>query len=124
VKLNILLVDDNVIFRDSVREILELYNYNVVEADNGRAALKVLMSTNPVDLVITDILMPEIEGIELAYETKKIRSELKVIGMTGGGRIGNADEVRGICAKFLFEDVIKKPFQSKELLATIEEVLA
>ena len=63
----ILLVDDDSAFRESVRDILKIEYYQVIEVKNGEEALSIIENKNgQVDLVITDMLMPEIEGNELA----------------------------------------------------------
>ena len=102
----ILIVDDDAVFRQSVRNVLEIEDYKVIDVDDGLNALPIVEKGN-VDLVITDILMPEIEGNELAARIKKINPDLKVIGMTGGGHIGDADYVEKICAKRLFETIAR-----------------
>jgi len=120
----ILLVDDNLAFREPVRESLELEGYGVIEVDDGENALVVLKSNEHVDLVVTDILMPEIEGNELAVKTRIIRPDLKIIGMTGGGRIGDSESVINVCATPLFEIILKKPFVSKDLLEAVERAFS
>ena len=118
----ILVVDDNDAFRESVFDILEIDGYTVVEAEDGEKALRIIKKEH-VDLVITDILMPEVEGNELVFEIKKLRPELKVIGMTGGGRIGTADTVEMMCAAE-FEIILHKPFTGGDLMAQVVKALS
>ncbi|PCJ62824.1 MAG: hypothetical protein COA79_01490 [Planctomycetota bacterium] len=118
---NILLVDDNDELREFLVEVLSHENYTVAEANNGREALKLLASQS-FDLVITDILMPEMEGIELVKNIKKDYPGLKLIGMTGGGELGDADKVKRMTKNF-FTCFLKKPFDTKEFLEKIKSSL-
>lgn len=118
----ILLVDDNDAFRESVSDILEIHGYTVIEAEDGAKGLKIVKKEH-VDLVITDILMPELEGNELFFEIKKLRPDLKVIGMTGGGRIGTADRVEIMCVAE-FEIILHKPFTAEDLIAQVVKALS
>ncbi len=77
-----------------------------------------------VDLVLTDMLMPEIEGNQLAAKIKKLRPNLKIIGMTGGGRIGTADYVAQMAVSPLFETILRKPFLAEDLIAQIVVALS
>ena len=119
----ILLVDDDEDFRKSVREILELEDYGIIEASNGVEAISLLQNED-VDLIITDILMPACEGNEFALEVKKARPDLKVIGMTGGGKIMSSRNVQEACSQILFEVVLKKPFTGEELLESVRKNIA
>jgi DNA-binding NtrC family response regulator len=119
----ILLVEDDTVFRKSVKDILELSDYEVIDVDCGSKALKIIQDGN-VSLVITDILMPEMEGNELTAEIKNTHPNLKVIGMTGGGKLLDADRVKSICIPRHFELVLKKPFLAEEILEAVETGLA
>ena len=121
----ILLVDDDSAFRESVRDIIKIEYYQVIEAKNGEEALSIIENKNgQVDLVITDMLMPEIEGNELAEKIKRLRPNLKIIGMTGGGRIGTADTVVKMAVAPLFETILRKPFLAEDLIAQIVAALS
>ena len=119
----ILLVDDDPAFRGAVRDILEVAGYTVIESGDGKEALPIVKHEH-VDLVITDILMPEIEGNRLAIEIKALRPDLKVIGMTGGGRIGSPEQVEDLCVRGLFETVLHKPFLEEDLITPVVAALA
>ena len=114
----ILLVDDDEGFRSSVTKALELANYEVIEAENGLDAVNTINS-NAVDLVITDILMPHMEGIELAREVKKAKPDLKIVGMSGGGRLGI--ELVKKSAQMFVDDFILKPFSTEDLYNLVEK---
>ena len=119
----ILLVDDDSAFRGSVRDILEIEGYQVIEVLDGKYALPVIEEEH-VDLVITDILMPETEGNELAVRINDSKPDMKIIGMTGGGQIGSAETVKNLCITDLFATILKKPFLEEELLTEVVAALA
>ena len=95
----------------------------VIEADDGQEALPVIENQH-VDLVLTDILMPEIEGNTFVANIRMLKPGLKVIGMTGGGRIGSADEVMGMCSPFFFGKILTKPFVANDLIAQVKTALS
>jgi DNA-binding NtrC family response regulator len=119
----ILVVDDDPVIRESVRDILEIENYKVIEAGDGIDGLPIVKKEH-IDLVITDILMPQVEGNELVFKLKKFRPDLKVIGMTGGGRLVSVEQVKQLCPDVVFETMLTKPFLREELLAQVEAALA
>jgi two-component system cell cycle sensor histidine kinase/response regulator CckA len=79
----ILLVEDNAIAREALREGLEQLNYHVFEAGNGRDALAIYRSVDDIDLVITDMIMPEMGGRELVQELRKLNPGVGVVVVTG-----------------------------------------
>ncbi len=95
--------------------------YETIEATGGRAALALLANAEP-DLIITDMVMPEMDGVELIMTLRKIRPKLPVIAMSGGGRVGPESYLRiaraGGAAKSL-----TKPFETPELLAAVQELI-
>ena len=115
----ILLVDDDEPFRESVREILEIEGYAVIECADGSDALPIL-DREHIDLLLTDILMPEVDGIVLAFKSKALNPKLKMIGMTGGGRIVSAENVKVACGPRVFETILTKPFDADDLITCIK----
>jgi CheY-like chemotaxis protein len=79
---SVLIIDDDAEYRQVLKIFLERENYEVVEAANGKEGLRVL-DERPVDLVITDILMPEQEGLETIQAIRRERPKLKIIAMSG-----------------------------------------
>jgi len=78
---------------------------------------------NPMDLVITDIIMPEKEGLEIITEFRREYPSVKLIAISGGGRIGPANYLK--MAKLLgAERTFAKPVDTSQLLSAIEELLA
>ncbi|PCJ57362.1 MAG: response regulator [Planctomycetota bacterium] len=120
-KSKILLVDDDDGFRASIIICLTLEDYSVIGASNGIEALEVMLDQE-IDILITDILMPEMDGIELALKIKKEYPQLKTIGITGGGMLGDSENVSKM-SKAFFSSYLKKPFESNELLEKIEALI-
>ncbi|MDH5328219.1 MAG: response regulator [Gammaproteobacteria bacterium] len=81
----ILVIDDNVDFRESLADLLRLDGYDVLEAPDGDEGINIYKQ-NPIDLVITDIVMPNKEGISTIIELKKIQPDVKIFSVSGGGR--------------------------------------
>lgn len=117
----ILVIDDEAPIRHVLRQALELRGHTVVEAQNGAIGLR-LFQTEPADLVITDILMPEVEGLECIMKLRKISPDLRIIAMSGGGLTVHIDVLSlahplGACRIFA------KPFDLHRMVAAIEEEL-
>jgi len=118
----ILVVDDEEAIRISVTEILEYEQFEVVQAENGREAVKRL-ETETFDLMLIDLIMPVTEGIETIRIVHKKYPNFKIIAMSGGGRV-NPDNYLQIAAQFGANATIAKPFDREQLLAVIDETLA
>ena len=111
----ILVVDDDARYRLGVRLVLERSGYTVLEADNGQSGLKELAQA-AIDLVVTDIVMPVMEGIEFIRLLKKAHPELPVIAMSGGPR---SDLYLDLARKMGAVAVLSKPFSDVQLLAAV-----
>lgn len=119
---SILVIDDEQLIRLQIRSALELEGYVVHEAANGNEGLARIAEAAP-DVVITDILMPDKEGIETILELRRSHPKIRIIAISGGGRTGNKDFLR--TAKHLGADrTLAKPFGLAELLRLVREVLA
>ena len=114
----ILLVDDEQSVRSIVVKILRRAKYNVLEAENGEAALRI-SETHPdrIDLLISDMYMPGLRGPEVALALAPMRPGLRVLFMSG---YADQDSRAGVPAGANF---LNKPFSGKELAAKVEEVL-
>jgi CheY-like chemotaxis protein len=118
----ILLIDDDDAFRTMLRLTLTHFGHTVIEARNGVEGLKVYPSIN-ADLVITDIVMPEKEGLEVLMELKRKTPPVKVIAISGGGRNSAANYLSSATLLGAAR-VLQKPFSNDELVTAIREALA
>src|ERR1700732_2229537 len=118
----ILVIDDDVIVRETIVQILEDGGYQVLSAEDGKRGMAAFRSERP-DLVITDIIMPEQEGIQTITEIRGVNPDAKIIAISGGGRIGNTDFLK-IARVVGAMDVIPKPFAAGALLTIVENCLA
>ena len=117
----ILIIDDNNQFREMLHEMVEREGYTVFSALDGAEGMKIFRQEKP-ELVITDIIMPEKEGLETILELKKMVPEVKIIAISGGGRSHPGDYLR--TAKYFGASrTLAKPFSKNELLSAIVEVL-
>lgn len=117
----ILVADDNDQVRALLARILKRTGYEVLEARNGEDALH-LYSQRPADLVITDIFMPEKEGLETIRELRQRHANVRIIAMSGGGR-GSARDLLNIAQVLGAESVLAKPFTTMEVLDAVDRVL-
>jgi YesN/AraC family two-component response regulator len=93
----------------------------VTEARNGKEGLKLLPEVN-ADVLITDIVMPEMEGLEVLMTLRKKHQKLKIIAISGGGRYSATDYLE--TAKHMgAAKVLAKPFSNEVLIAAVNEVL-
>lgn len=117
----ILIVDDDDSFRTMLRLTLLKRGYDAEETTNGREALA-LQETNPAELLLTDLIMPDQEGLETIQEFRRRYPAVKIIAMSGGGRINARDYL--VIAKMLgAARTFAKPFSNDELVAAIDELL-
>jgi CheY-like chemotaxis protein len=83
----IMVVDDNASIREAVCEMLQQAGYDTVQVENGRLAAQIHRS-DPVDLIITDLFMPETDGLEIIYQFRHQFPDVKIIAVSGGGSRG------------------------------------
>ena len=114
----ILIVDDEIALQKSAAEILQRYHYNVLVASNGAEALKILETEN-VDLVITDVIMPEMDGYKLSYEIRERYPDMKIQVVSGF----SDDETLEIVNKELQQQRLQKPYTFKDLLTRVRSLL-
>lgn len=117
----ILIIDDDTQFREMLHEMVKREGYIVFSALDGAEGLKSYYKEKP-DLVITDIIMPEKEGLETILELKKDNKNLKIIAISGGGRSQPGDYLR-TAKHFGADKSLAKPFSKDEILNSITEVL-
>jgi DNA-binding NtrC family response regulator len=116
--MRVLLIEDEPMVRKIVRKMLQRAGHDVVDAENGRAGFELLERT-AVDLIVTDIIMPEVEGIEVLTTVRRRHPSIAVIAMSGGGRMGNIDFL-DVAKKLGAAATLQKPFTCGSLLEAID----
>lgn len=116
--IKILVVDDERSIRNTVKELLEMENYQVTVAQDGAQALEMCQQNIP-DLVITDIKMPGMDGVELLCKLHAAYADLQIIMISGHGTIDTAVE----CLKQGAYDFIPKPIEMNRLLVSVRNAM-
>lgn len=117
----ILLIDDDDLFQNMLKQTLERAGYDVITASNGRIGLQLYQSAH-FDIVITDLIMPEVEGIEIITNLRDDYVGIKIIAISGGGRCNPSDYLQ-IAKKLGADKIFTKPVDRRELLAAVEELV-
>lgn len=117
----VLIIDDEQQLRALLRIILVREGFAVQEASDGRAGLA-LWRQSPADLVLTDLFMPETDGIEVIRVVKQSSPEAKIIAMTGGGH-ARMLEIAEAAKIFGAEHILYKPFGRESLLSAVNALL-
>lgn len=120
--MKVLVVDDNAAIRESIETLMMIKGYPSVSAKNGIEALKMLKQHSDVDVVITDVLMPEMDGITLSRHIGAEFPRVKVIAISGGGSNVPAREKIQECRDAGIKQVLQKPFTLEELASALEAV--
>jgi len=113
----ILVVDDDAAVREITVEALRALNYRVLEAGNGRTALELLRDADTVDLALIDLVMPGMNGRQVATRIRAEDPQCTILFMTGYDDVSESDD------SFAQEMMIKKPFKLVELAAAVERAL-
>jgi CheY-like chemotaxis protein len=117
----ILLIDDMKGVRRTVSAVLKRAGHTVTEADDGGAGLQLLKS-DQFDLVITDMLMPKHDGMEVLLFLEQQPNRPRVLAISGGGSQVSADEAF-MLARSKADATLAKPFDNSELLAAVDKLL-
>ena len=117
----ILVIEDDDNFRKMLNVMLTHAKYDVVEAPNGRVGLKIYRKEQ-IDLVITDVFMPDKEGIETTFDLKDENPNVKIIAISGGG-IRDKLDLLAQMRDFGVQKTFKKPFVIGEFLAAVKELV-
>lgn len=117
-RLKILVVDDESRMRKLVRDFLVKGSYEVVEAEDGSAALDIFYEQKDIALIILDVMMPKIDGWEVCREIRS-HSKVPIIMLTAKG--DERDELQGF--QLGVDEYISKPFSPKILVARVEAIL-
>lgn len=115
---NVLIVDDETGYREVLSAVFSAEGYDVATAPHGRAAVNHL-NVEPVDVIVSDVRMPDMDGIELLKKVKGIDPEIGIVLMTAFGTIDTAREAFKLGA----DDFIQKPFNNEELKLIVRRTI-
>jgi len=118
----VIIAEDDADILEIVSDILKSADFTVYAASDGKVAYDMVVKKDDVALLITDIVMPEIEGIELIRKSRLARPELKIIAMSGGG-IGDKSTYLGLASRLGADGCIEKPFDSPTILDLVKKIL-
>jgi len=120
---HILLIDDDELVLFALTTAMEIAGFKVTQAIHGAdPVIQDVLHQNQPDLIITDIVMPEKEGIELLFELKKQHPTLPVICISGGGRISGVNYL-ATAEKLGAVKTFSKPLDEDDLIQTIHQIL-
>lgn len=117
----ILVIEDDKSFRNVLVQMLDKAGFEVSQAGDGNQAIELCRQIQP-DVVLTDIIMPDKEGLETIQELLALCPNMRIIAMSGGGRIG-PDSYLPLAKKLGAKATLQKPFMRDDLLSAIAEVL-
>ena len=117
----ILIIDDEEQIRLVLKEMLERFGYEVLEATNGEEGLA-LQREKAADLIITDIIMPDKEGLETIRELRREFPEVNIIAISGGGQIGS-DQYLKAAKQFGAMCTLQKPVGLEQLRQEVHRLL-
>ena len=120
--MRVLVIDDDDQMRALLRKVMEWSGYTVMEAENGRKGMQV-QREHPAEIVVTDLIMPEQEGLETIRLMKKEFPDIKIVAISGGGRIG-PDAYLPAALELGADLVYSKPFAVKEFMIKIRGLMA
>jgi CheY-like chemotaxis protein len=117
----ILVIDDDANMRGSLAQTLERLGHQASVSPDGKEGIA-SAAAHPPDLVITDLIMPEKEGLETIMELRQRHPRIKIIAMSGGGRLSNEDYLH-LAKRFGATVALAKPFTREELKAALAQAL-
>lgn len=118
----ILVVDDEDDIREAFCKYLSRNGFDAKEAADGNKAWKILQAES-IDLVVTDIIMPDKEGVELILETRAKYPKIKIIAMSGGGKNIDAQDALSFVENLGISSTFQKPFNRSDMLEAIQKAL-
>jgi CheY-like chemotaxis protein len=117
----VLIVEDDKELREMLKTSLLRRKFTVLEASNGKEAIT-HFKPSITDMVVTDIIMPEEDGLKVIMKLRELKPSIKIIAISGGGKAGPGGYLN--LAKALGADAIySKPFSTNDLIVKIEELL-
>jgi CheY-like chemotaxis protein len=120
--IRILLVDDDVMSRGAIHKMLERAGYAVESTSDGDEVIR-MYGQQAADLVITDLIMPDKDGLEIIQDLRKLNPKVRILAISGGGRV-DANEYLAVARKFGAVEVLSKPFTKEDLRKAVDAALA
>ncbi len=129
---NILIIDDEIDVRESVAKVLDREGHTIFTADNAEAGLAMLLE-HPVDILITDIIMPGMDGVAATRQVRKDHPDIKIIAISGGGNFGITEYRPDAITTTAYlqaaadagaDRILTKPFERAELVDCVRAVLS
>ena len=117
----ILIIDDDAVMRLTIQGTLKKHGYTTLIAENGDEGVKLYKTEQP-DIVITDMLMPNKEGLETISEIRAINPQAKIIAMSGGGSTQNMTFLQ-LAKKVGANHLLTKPVKPDQLLVAVESLI-
>ncbi|NHQ59768.1 response regulator [Chlorobium sp. BLA1] len=119
--MKILVIDDDGDVRKFIVTTLTRENHTVFEAGDGNQGLQLLQEHKDISVVITDLIMPEKEGLETIIEIRSLLPAIKIMAISGGGKVG-PDNYLVLADTLGADSTLKKPFTGKELLDALSNL--
>lgn len=121
-KINLLIVDDDDSVRVLLKEMLSTCEYNIQEAIDGEQAWNKIEKF-PVNLVITDLVMPNTNGIDLIMKLRKTYPDVAILAISGGGGVTGRYDYLPVAKLLGVGDILQKPFSASDLRGKVTEIL-
>ena len=119
--IRILLVDDDDMSRGAIHKMLERAGYAVESTSDGDEVIR-MYGQQAADLVITDLIMPDKDGLEIIQDLRKLNPTVRILAISGGGRV-DANEYLAVARKFGAVEILSKPFTKDELRRAVDAAL-
>ena len=119
----ILIINDDELMRGFLRELFTREGFTIREAQDGAAGIQAFKD-EASDAVITDLYMPEADGIEVLREIRKESKEVKIVAISGGTRGGGRTDILQVMQDLGVDRTLQKPFKPEEMVSLVKELLA
>ncbi len=119
----ILIIDDDELMRGFLRELFCREGFEVVEAADGLAGIQSFIDDSSVDAVITDLYMPEADGIEVLRAIRKESQDVKIVAISGGTTGGGRTDILQVMQDLGVDKTLQKPFKPEEMVTVVKELL-
>lgn len=118
----ILIIDDDALFRGMLNDMLSSEGHEILEANDGESGSRLFSSDHP-DMIVTDILMPEKEGLQTIRDIRKKSPDVKIIALTGGGTHPDGLSYLEMAQDLGADRTFPKPFRTSEFVRVVKELL-